>query len=224
MVATYLDTQYDGREPSDYPWAFACWVSNKLRTRTTHRMVRLLDLGAGTGDFARAFSGFNWEVTASDMHVLPSLEGVATIRNADLSSQQEGFWDAVLSRMVLEHLTDPTDYLQTAWKALRPGGFLVVMVPDWRTCSRHFYDDYTHVRPYDVRSLPDLIRTHGFEIREARTVRQIPGTWYEWSDRVHCSLLGLLPYDFLVWLSEKTKDRFWRFCREKAVLVIAQKT
>lgn len=43
---------------------------------------------------------------------------------------QEGSFDAVHSSHCLEHMTDPVAALQNWWLVVKPGGFMVVVVPD----------------------------------------------------------------------------------------------
>lgn len=39
--------------------------------------------------------------------------------------------DVVLSLLVIEHLVFPTEFLDEAWRVLRPGGFLIIIAPDF---------------------------------------------------------------------------------------------
>lgn len=89
-----------------------------------------------------------------------------------------GRLDVVVLSHVLEHLLDPLQALRRAHRALTPGGFLFVEVPniprevlagygDHIWIPRH---DEPHLTFYSVRTLTDLITAAGFAIRFCETV------------------------------------------------------
>ena len=47
--------------------------------------------------------------------------------------------------------------MKESWRVLKPGGRLIALTPDWKSQMKTFYNDYTHVRPYTVDSLGDLL-------------------------------------------------------------------
>ncbi len=68
-------------------------------------------------------------------------------------------FDLIISTWVLEHLTDPETFIQEAYLALRPGGWLVVGVP---------FLYHKHASPADYYRFTDdclkhLFSVHGFE-------------------------------------------------------------
>lgn len=109
-------------------------------TRAVAPGGRIADLGAGAGARTRALAAVGLEVTA----VEPDSAEAARLRAAArpgvvvveapleqwLSSRAPGELDGVLMWHVLEHLADPVAALTAARTATRPGGALLMAVPN----------------------------------------------------------------------------------------------
>ena len=63
---------------------------------------------------------------------------------------------------VIEHLRDPSNFLNESMRVLKPGGFIWLSTPNWQHCFKSFYNDYTHVMPYTPVSLVRLLADFGF--------------------------------------------------------------
>jgi SAM-dependent methyltransferase len=91
------------------------------RLATIRRLVppagRILELGAGTGDFCSSLNaaGFN----ANPVDPLAS------------AVWPSGSFDAVLAYLLLEHVHDPRSVIADVAQRLRPGGVLIIEVPDF---------------------------------------------------------------------------------------------
>lgn len=144
---------------------------------------RLLDVGGGEGHFARAFirqrGGEAWLVepsaAAGKVQPEPKLH-VFQGKLEELDPQQAGQFDAVSFLDVLEHMEQPIDALIGARRFLRPGGLLLVSVPNvghWSVVrdlalGRFDYGPVgilcgTHLRFFTARSLERLLAEAGFE-------------------------------------------------------------
>ncbi len=75
-------------------------------------------------------------------------------------------FDVVLASNVLEHFApDVVSQLAAAvFELLRPNGRLIVIQPNFRYAYRHYFDDYTHRSVFTDVSLPNLLRSRGFQI------------------------------------------------------------
>ena len=104
---------------------------------------RILDAGCGLGMYVRAFHRFSDQVYGVDIdpervteaHREWSSHGRGTPRPYYVASAEalpfpEGFFDVVLSHEVLEHVEDDRQAMKEACRVLRPGGRLVVFVPN----------------------------------------------------------------------------------------------
>jgi ubiquinone/menaquinone biosynthesis C-methylase UbiE len=93
---------------------------------------RLLDVGGGTGNYARALREEGWEPLVADFNEAmlehARAKGLPTMR-ADatgLPFADEDF-DAVMLVSMLHHVSDPVQAIREARRVLRPGGRLAVM-------------------------------------------------------------------------------------------------
>ncbi len=113
----------------------------------------LLDVGCGTGEVLAAAASRGWDVTG----VEPERAGaeiarrrgldvrIALLEEADLPVRA---FDVVGAFHVLEHLPDSPAFLGTLARHVRPGGFVVVEVPNWASVQRRrVHADWWGLRP-----------------------------------------------------------------------------
>ena len=107
---------------------------------------RILDAGCGVGLYVRAFRQWSDEVYGIDVDAdkiaqasreLPNLK----IAPAESLPFEDDFFDVVLSHETLEHVADDGAAVREAVRVLRPGGRLVVFVPNrlWLFETHGFY-------------------------------------------------------------------------------------
>jgi SAM-dependent methyltransferase len=104
----------------------------------------LLDIGAGTGDFLKLAKDNGWEVKgvepnddASNLAKKKSLEIYETIDK--LSGQT---FDVVTLWHVLEHLPDLEIVTEKIEALIKPGGTLIVAVPNFKSYDAKYYKNY----------------------------------------------------------------------------------
>lgn len=113
---------------------------------------RLLDVGCGGGRFLEKMQYFGWKVTgieyAADIareveHKTGIKVHVGTLPHPDLQSQS---FDAVTIWHVLEHVPNPAQFARVAVNLLRPGGLLVIEVPNIASDSfEEFGEHWAHL-------------------------------------------------------------------------------
>jgi SAM-dependent methyltransferase len=96
---------------------------------------RILDVGCGLGMYVRAFRRFSDEVYGVDIDTEKVAEASQELPHIHAASAEalpfpDGFFDVVLSHEVLEHLGDDRRGVEEASRVLKPGGRLVVFVPN----------------------------------------------------------------------------------------------
>lgn len=156
----------------------------RRRIRALSGDLRLLDLGAAGGHLGRAVR--DRCAFLAGVEPDPGLSGHARDGYDDWSQADAlsaGPWsqpfDAVVCADVLEHLARPEDLLARIHGWLRPGGTLLVSLPNVANVTvraglllgRFPYAergilDRTHLRFYTRRSARDLLAAAGFRVRE----------------------------------------------------------
>ena len=112
-------------------------LEKTFQTYSTLRTVKVLELGAGSGDFVHAFNKLfpTVDITAVDMNVegAPNYEGLkCTLVNSDVSkftaSCKEKF-DIIFMFDVIEHMRDPLELLGNCSRLLNPGARVCITTP-----------------------------------------------------------------------------------------------
>ncbi|MCY4109642.1 MAG: class I SAM-dependent methyltransferase [Chloroflexi bacterium] len=136
---------------------------------------RILDVGAGRGEFLSAASeaGFRAEGLDSDRKaVAAAVESGLRVVHADAHDfllTHPGEFDGVFCSHLIEHLspTGAKRLIAAVAKALTPEGVLCVVTPNpgsMATITHEFWRDPSHVRPYDLEALEFLCISVGLEI------------------------------------------------------------
>jgi SAM-dependent methyltransferase len=138
------------------------------------RPGRLLDVGCGRGDLGSWMIDRGWSVTG----VEPSPGACETARRRGLDARlgvladaqlEDGVYDAVVFRQSLEHVLEPAADVGRAHVALRPGGTLLISVPNFGGWQRRRFagawyqlDLPRHRVHFGAGSLRGLLARAGF--------------------------------------------------------------
>jgi len=71
-------------------------------------------------------------------------------------------YDIAICLALIEHLRDPGHFLMEIKRILKPGGMVWMSTPDIESCGNKFWNDPTHVHPYNRSSFRMLLRMNGF--------------------------------------------------------------
>ena len=96
---------------------------------------RILDTGCGLGMYVRAFRQFSGEVYGIDVDPDKIAEASRELPNLQVAPAEQlpfedGLFDVVLSHEVWEHVNDDRAAAREAVRVLKPGGRLLVFVPN----------------------------------------------------------------------------------------------
>jgi 2-polyprenyl-6-hydroxyphenyl methylase/3-demethylubiquinone-9 3-methyltransferase len=166
-----------------------------LEVLTHHAVSRLFELGCGNGSMANLLRQRGYEVVGVD----PSHQGIVQanlhypeIRLAVGSSEEDlaarfGFFPAVLSLEVVEHVFAPREFAKRIFDLLEPGGTAIISTPYHGYLKNlalaltgkmdsHFtalWDD-GHIKFWSVKTLSALLSEAGFQNLQFHRVGRIP--------------------------------------------------
>ena len=225
-MLNYLDTRPWAVKRSAFPAVFARWATDRFAAHSAgFASARLVDWGAGKGDFMDAFEKCGWFCSGFDL--IPKTPAVVqadfseplALRTVPLAEA-----DAVVCRNVLEHLSNPSHLLEGIRRNMKPNAVTCFAVPDWRTYAPIFYSDYTHQKPYDATSLTDLLRTSGFTILEVVEIVQHPWWFQSRLAKAYAAFArAVVPLSIGEWLSKTTGNEFWKFACLRTVVAFVRK-
>ena len=114
------------------------------------RKGRLLDIGAGTGDFLVTAKNNGWEIAgiepsekARNIAVNKGIEFIS-----GLSEVPDNAFNAVTMWHVLEHVPDIEQHIKELKRILAPGGVIIVAVPNYNSYDAKYYGEFWAA--YDV--------------------------------------------------------------------------
>jgi SAM-dependent methyltransferase len=146
---------------------------------------KILDVGCGTGDFLLVCSEHGWETVGVDISSYAARITRERTRGeahggplADAPLVPASF-DVVHMHHMLEHVADPVSTLKSVRELLRPGGRLVIEVPNERNLINLAMrlqrkpmlpsdQPPTHLLFFDPTSLPETVEAAGFVVDAVR--------------------------------------------------------
>lgn len=133
---------------------------------------RVLDLGCGDLGVLRQIAQLRPDLRLHGLDVgeVPlgkTAPNIEFTRGDVTTFSTETKYDLVIAIDVLEHLARPEQLIHTAGKALRTQGEIYVNAPSVTKLlllgDENFFSDYSHVRPFSVKSMTRLLHDHGFQ-------------------------------------------------------------
>lgn len=156
---------------------------------------RLLDLGCGIGEYAQKMTERGWRVDGLDLSAHAAAEAerlfglkvwVGSLPHPRVAPQS---YDVITMGQVLEHVPHPHQIVAAVVEALKPGGRLVVSVPNLDGWGRSRFGPYwwplqmpRHLLHFTPSTLNALMRMHGLEVESLRMMK--PTHWLSRSWRL----------------------------------------
>lgn len=156
---------------------------DRARTRWARRAVpltagsRVLDVGCGRPTFLAALqratgaqcTGFDADAAAwGDPSVWPGLD----LRAGTLTGLPDGPFDLVTMWHALEHLPDPVETLAAVRDRVRPGGAVLIEVPDYDSLTRVLHGRHwsgwstpRHLTTFTAATLRATLERAGWQVR-----------------------------------------------------------
>lgn len=153
----------------------------------------ILDVGCGRGVLFGPLADLGFRVFGVEMNedAVRGCDPRASVRIAerlvDAAFEAESF-DQIIIWHVLEHIADPFGTIEECQRLLKPGGRLIVAVPNFssvqaRWSGPHWFhlDPPRHLYHFPERALERLVRQSGFDVRSSHhfSLRQNPFGWIQ---------------------------------------------
>jgi predicted TPR repeat methyltransferase len=169
--------------------------------------MSVLEVGVGTGLFARSCRKRDWSYTGVDRNPMlvrrlseefnvvlgecPPLPDLGTVQ-----------FDIAYAAFVLEHLQNgeaALAFTEALKNKVRSGGVVVLIVPDALTLGLEFWNlDYTHRFPTSWRNVTHIMRETG--MRDVQVIKYCGAGWRSWLRRIVRVASVFYYYPFWRWL------------------------
>lgn len=212
-LKTILDlTPFSPKHIGDYVRQGCFWKC--VSTLSIGRCATILDAGCGDGHYAvKMARKFPYaRVIAMDLRPVISLnkfpDNVSVVSGDLLFLSAAGTYDIIYSIDVLEHIPDNFRVIQNFFRALKPGGYLYIHMPN-KTDGRYIFsrkffqtfrdwEEKEHIgERYTLDELKDMVKGYGFELIKAQHTFGIVGQFAWELDRItdgkHVSKICIMP-------------------------------
>lgn len=159
----YLDVEYDENEipRTDFPFNLAKHIVDRFHLK---KNSKILDVGCGRCEILDAFKQLGLDISgvdASERIRVFAPKDISKLEILDFSKENIPFdddeFDVIFTKSVIEHIHDPTLLMKEILRILKPGGIFISLTPEWASQMKTFYDDPTHIHPYQPKGLKVLL-------------------------------------------------------------------
>ena len=116
---------------------------------------RILDIGCGDKFLQNSIKRYGGEYIGID------------IDNCNLENEktdfEDDYFDMVICLALIEHLFDPGNLLEEIKRVLKKDSPLILSTPDINASKTHFWNDPTHIHPYNPISMRSLLKMFSFK-------------------------------------------------------------
>ena len=194
--------------------------------------ARVLDVGCGRGVVLNPLAERGFEVAGVEItsEAAVGLDPRVELRVAERLAEAafpEAHFDQIIVWHVLEHLADPFEMLTECHRLLRPGGRLIVAVPNYSSLQARWsgwgwfhLDPPRHLHHFSLDGLRRIASRSGFRVRSEHhfSLRQNPFGWIQ-SAINRCARRPNRLYEFLQGMGRAPSlaERVWHW----SVLIVA---
>lgn len=127
-------------------------IRDKVKLINSYQPVkgRILDIGAGTGDFLLECKNQNWDILGIEPN--DKAKGIAVgkgIKFGDtIEKLESNSFDVITMWHVLEHVPDVEHQVAELKRLLKPSGTIIIAVPNFKSYDANYYKEFWAA--YDV--------------------------------------------------------------------------
>ncbi|NBV13163.1 MAG: class I SAM-dependent methyltransferase [Sphingobacteriia bacterium] len=198
----YSSQNYISHSNDDNSWFHKIYqIIRKTTLKQKRRWVsiqkpikgKILDLGAGTGYFVAEMKNAGWEVIGLEpstdaRNQAELIHKIKLFPTEDFNSLPADNFEVITLWHVLEHVHDLNGYAKRFFELLKPGGILMIAVPnadsfDAKKYGKYWaaYDVPRHLYHFTPETVKKGITKHGFKF-----VKQYP----QWFDAFYVAMLS----------------------------------
>jgi 2-polyprenyl-3-methyl-5-hydroxy-6-metoxy-1,4-benzoquinol methylase len=198
-IAAFYPSEYYGDPGSKFVPSIEAWVRAvaarhvRFLSAGLEPGARVLDVGCGRGVSLgpladRGFEAHGLEVSEAAVRGVDPRAAIRIAPDLVMAGYDEASFDQIVIWHVLEHLIDPRATLVECHRILRPGGRLVVAVPNFSSWQARFggagwfhLDAPRHLYHFPVAAVRRLIERCGFACGRTHhfSLRQNPFGWLQ---------------------------------------------
>lgn len=156
----YIEVSYGNLPYTDYPLTLVRWLINRYRLQPGD----LVDVGYGRGEYLTAWRGEGFHARGVERRDF-DFDSASSFDDLDKPV------DYMFCKSVLEHLYYPERITEWMYRNLKRGGRAIVIIPDWKSCYRWYFDGFGHRTPFTVNSARELLELCGFDNICSRLIR-----------------------------------------------------
>lgn len=141
------------------------FFNEKLNTN-----LNILDLGSGDEFLKKPLESENNKYFSLDIEDL-------NFEKDEFKFENEKF-DLIICLAVIEHIQDPSIFMNEIFRVLKKNGYLFMSTPNWKYCKNEFYNDPTHKKPYTPISLKSILDMQGYSITKTFPNLRCKSRWW----------------------------------------------
>jgi SAM-dependent methyltransferase len=166
---------------------------NMIVAETGIKKGSLLDVGCGTGAFLNEMKSAGWQITGLEPDETArrnalELFGIQPLPSDELFNLPAQSFDVITMWHVMEHVHELHEYTGRLKELLKPGGRLLVAVPNYTSHDAGHYKEYwaaydvpRHLYHFSPASMRVLMEQHGLEVIKTKPM---------WFDSYYVSMLS----------------------------------
>ena len=143
---------------------------------------KILDVGCGDATFLLTIKEMGWQVYGTEINPLvteKAREKGLDIVCSDLlnTDYKDNSFDFIRMWSVLEHVHDPSAYLKKVYNILKPGGIVLIQLPNLSSCASFIFgkrwsalDVPRHLYHFNKRTLKEMVEKQGFKTQNINTI------------------------------------------------------